>query len=216
MEVLFSLFFLASISLWSKENEIKLPQPQYEGKVSVEEALKKRRSIRSYKKQSLTIKDISQLLWAGYGVTDINNRKTTPSAGATYPIEIYLVCGEVEGIANGVYRYVPSSHSIIKIKDKDVRNELFNVSLKQSWVKEGSAVIIITADYSKTTKIYGERGNRYVLMEAGIVAQNIHLQAVSLNAGTVIVGAFEDEKVSKIVGLSEKHLPLIIMPVGRI
>ncbi|MBW9222634.1 SagB/ThcOx family dehydrogenase [Methanothermococcus sp. SCGC AD-155-C09] len=196
---------------------IKLPEPRYDSETSIEEALLKRRSIRTYKNESLTIAEVSQLLWASQGITDLEmGFRTAPSAGALYPLELYVVIGNVQGIPKGVYKYNPYKHELVKVKDGDVRVELAVASLGQTWVRDGAIVIVFSAIYERTTEKYGDRGIRYVHMEVGHAAQNVYLQAVSLNLGTVVVGAFRDDSVREILNMSDKEHPLYIMPVGRI
>jgi SagB-type dehydrogenase family enzyme len=194
-------------------SEIKLPRPRYQSNVSVEEALLKRRSIREYEDKSLTIEEVSQLLWAAQGITSLRGFRTAPSAGALYPLEIYLVVGNVKELEKGVYKYKPTLHRLEKILDEDVREELANAALGQEWVKEGAIDIVISAVYERTTQKYGERGIQYVHVEVGCVVQSIYLQAQALNLGTVCIGAFYDDQVKKVLNMEED--PLIIMPVGR-
>jgi len=195
--------------------EIKLPSPRHESNVSVEEALLKRRSIRDYSNKPLTLQEVSQLLWAGQGITDPRGLRTAPSAGATYPLETYLVVGAVEGLDRGVYRYNPEGHKLIKVIDGDLRTELVAAALGQDWVKDAAINIVFAAVYERTTRRYGDRGIKYVHMEAGHAAQNVYLQAVALKLGTVVVGAFYDEQVKKVLSLPKGEEPLYIMPVGR-
>jgi len=197
----------------SPQNIIKLPPPKFKGEVSLEEVLKSRRSIRSYKDSPLTLEEVSQLVWAGQGITTGWGGRTAPSAGALYPLEIYLVVGKVEGIDCGVYHYQPQEHSLIKIEEGDRRGALFSSALFQSSVKEAPLSFVICAEYQRTTKKYGKRGERYVHMEAGHVGQNICLQAQALGLATVVIGAFMDKAVKKVLGVKEK--PLYIIPVGR-
>jgi SagB-type dehydrogenase family enzyme len=192
--------------------EIKLAKPKEKGFISIEEALHKRRSVRDYKKGPLGLEQISQLLWAASGKNLY--RRTAPSAGATYPLETYLVVGEVEGLKPGIYYYDYSSHSLERIKDQDIRNRLSQAALGQGMIEKASIDIIIAADYGRTTSYYGQRGIRYVHMEVGHVAQNISLQANALNLGTVMIGAFEDKQVKDVLGIKED--PLYIIPVGKI
>jgi len=192
----------------------KLPEPVYKSNTSVEEALLERRSIRTYSKENLTIEEVSQLLWAAQGITaPAWGGRTAPSAGATYPLELYLVVGDVTGLDKGVYKYIPDGHVIKKVMEGDIREELAVAALGQRWVRDAPINIVFTAVYERTTKRYGDRGIRYVHMEVGHAAQNVHLQAVSLNLGTVVVGAFRDDVVKKIMNIPED--PLYIMPVGR-
>jgi len=111
-------------------------------------------------------------------------------------------------------KYDPKKHELRKVLDKDVREELGEAAFGQQWVKNAAIVIVFSAVYERTTKIYGERGIRYVHMEVGHAAQNVYLQAVSLELGTVVVGAFDDEKVKEILKIKED--PLYLMPVGKI
>jgi len=192
---------------------IKLPVPIYMSNTSVEEALSKRRSIRTYSCEGLSIDDVSQLLWAAQGIT--GKGRTAPSAGALYPLELYLVVGDVEGFDKGVYKYRQEEHELEKVVDGDKRQELAEAAGGQECVKDAAIDIVFTAIYERTTWKYGERGIRYVHMEAGHAAQNMYLQAVSLELGTVVIGAFIDDRVKELVNAEEQEVPLYIMPVGR-
>ncbi len=194
--------------------KIKLPEVSLSGNIPIEKALFKRRSHRSFRKSPLTAKEISQLLWAGQGVTGEEGLRTSPSAGALYPIELYLAAGNINDIPQGVYRYDPFTHSIISVLEKDVRNLLYEACLYQEYVLNAPANIVITAEFERTTVKYGDRGVRYVYMEAGHVAQNIYLQTVSLGLGTVSIGAFYDSLVKRILSIS--YEPIYIMPIGKI
>ncbi len=196
---------------------IYLPLPLFESNVSLEESILHRRSIREYLDKPLTLQQLSQLLWAAQGITETRwGFRASPSAGATYPLEIYVVIGEngVEGLNAGVYNYKPHSHSLVLVKEGDIREELYEACLNQEWVRDAPVVFVIAADYERTTRIYGERGIRYVHMEVGHVGQNIYLEATALGLGTVAVGAFYDDDVRKIIGAPENHHPLYVMPVG--
>jgi len=198
------------------EKEIKLPKPRYESDVSVEEAILNRRSVRSYTDKPLSLEDISQLLWAAQGITDKEKKfRAAPSAGALYPLEIYLVAGNVTSLDDGVYRYDPFNHKILKHKEGDYRKDLSLSALGQSCVKNGAIDIVIAAVYERITGKYGERGIKYTYMEAGHVAQNVYLQAETLVLGTVVVGAFMNDKVKEVIGMKEEETPLYILPVGR-
>lgn len=195
--------------------EVKLPSPKLKGKVSVEEALLKRRSVRDYRDEPLTLEEVSQVLWAAQGVTDPRGFRTAPSAGATYPLETYLVVGRVEGLAPGLYHYDPAEHRLIRLNDQDLRAELAAAALGQGWVKKAAVDIVFAAVYKRTTQRYGNRGIRYVHMEVGHAGQNVYLEAVALGLGTVVIGAFHDDRVKKVLDLPEDEHPLYIMPVGR-
>ncbi len=194
--------------------EIKLQRPDLGGGVSLEKALAARRSVRTFKGNLLDMRTVFLILWAAQGSNRSSGFRTCPSAGALYPLETLLVAGNVEGLAAGVYRYIPVRHEIRQTLEKDIRRELAEAALGQSMVARAPIVIAITAVYDRTTRKYGERGRRYVHMESGHAAQNVHLEAVSLNLGTVVVGAFEDDRVKALLGLERDEHPLILMPVG--
>ncbi len=193
------------------QEKISLPSPE-KGKFSLNEVLSLRRSIRDYSLSSLTLEEVSTLLWAGYGRNNWG-RKTVPSAGALYPIFLYIVVGEVDGLDEGIYLYDSEEHALIKLSSSNSRSQLSRASLNQRWVKVAPLLIIISADFSITTSRYDNRGIRYVWMEGGYVGQNIYLEATALKLATVAVGAFYDEKVKRILNIKEE--PLLIMPVGR-
>ncbi|AFK21824.1 putative NADH oxidase (noxc) [Pyrococcus sp. ST04] len=194
---------------------IKLPEPRLKGEMSVEEAIAKRRSIRRYRNEPLTLEELSQLLWAAQGITEPRRKfRAAPSAGATYPFEIYVVVGKVSGLKPGIYHYDPFTHSITLVKEGDYRRALQKAALNQAWVGNAAIDIVLVAYYERTTKYYGERGKMYVHMEAGHIGQNIYLQATALNLGTVAVGAFYEDRVAEILGTD--GIPLYIFPVGKI
>lgn len=204
-------------------NQIQLPPPAQKGSLSLEEAIAGRRSARDFAPESISQSQLSQILWAAQGIIDTRLKfRTVPSAGATYPLEIFVVCGRngVEGIAEGIYRYQLDSHSLVLRRSGDVRLELAKAALDQESIYEAPVNIVICAVYSRTLLRYGERGERYVHMEVGHAGQNIYLQATALGLATVAIGAFDDEGVGKVLGLDEEYKPLslveplYIMPVG--
>jgi SagB-type dehydrogenase family enzyme len=195
---------------------VKLPQPKYDSKFSIEKTLLERRSVRNYKDEPLTLAEVSQLLWAAQGITDkANGLRTAPSAGALYPLETYLVAGKVTGLPAGLYKYKPRGHELEKIADGDKRTELSKAALGQSSVSQAPVVIAISVVYERITGKYGQRGIRYADMETGHVGENVALQAVALGLGTVMVGAFNDDSVKKVLALPTEEKPLYLIPVGR-
>lgn len=194
---------------------IKLPEPKYDSKVSIERAMLERRSVRTYKEEPLTLAEVSQLLWAAQGITGSRGFRTTPSAGALYPLELYIVVGSVKDMDDGVYKYKHSGHELVKISSGDKRTELYDAALRQGCIKNGAVVFVLSAVYERTTGKYGKRGIQYVHIEVGHAAQNIYLQAVSLNLGTVFVGAFYDGQVKEVLNMPDREVPLCIMPVGK-
>lgn len=200
------------------EKSIRLPKPRHEGGMSVEEAIFSRRSVRRFDRTPLTLEEVSQLLWAAGGATVdgvTGPTRAYPSAGAVYPLRIYIVAGDVAGLKPGIYRYEWESHSLVLLKEGDMREELKKAALDQRMVLEAPATIVVTAVYDKVMKAYGQRGaTRYVSMDTGHAGQNVHLEAQSLGLGTVMVGAFKDDDVLKVLGV-KNELPLYMMPVGK-
>jgi len=200
-----------------KGETITLPKPSYEGKMSVEEAINKRRTNRDFRSDPLTLSQLSQLLWAAQGITDEKRGfRSAPSGGALYPLDVYAVVGKagVEQLAEGVYRYLPESHALEKKAEADKRNDLSQAALGQDWIADAPVIFVISAEYSRITFKYGRRGVRYATIEVGHVGQNIFLQAGTLALGAGIVGAFDDDGVAKVIGAEARHEPLLIMPVG--
>ena len=194
---------------------IKLPEPRRDSKTSVEAALRRRRSVREFKKELLTPAEISQLLWATQGITDPEGKRTAPSAGALYPLEVFLVVGKEGALPAGVYKYRPQGHDLACVAEADKRAKLAAAALEQDWLADAPATIVIAAVYERTAGKYRHRAERYVHMEVGHTSQNVHLQAVALELGTVVVGAFDDAEVKRVLTLAENEQPLCLMPVGK-
>ncbi len=196
---------------------IKLPPPIFKSSISIEEALLRRRSIRFYKDNPLTLNEVSQILWASQGISDETYKfRTCPSAGAIYPLKLYLSVINVENLEPGIYKYVPETHELIYLSKGAKRDALFEACLNQEWIKRAPLVLIICATFYKIKARYGERGIRYVFVETGHCSQNIYLQCASLNLGTVAVGAFDDEEIKRILDLPKDEFPTYLMSVGRI
>jgi SagB-type dehydrogenase family enzyme len=213
-----------------KQTIIKLPPPQLKGKVSLEETILRRRSVRKYRREPLDLPQLSQILWSAQGITGTRGFRTAPSAGATYPLEIFVVIGKQsviisevpiasgqapEELQAGIYHYEADSHSLSLHKSADLRPDLARATLDQEFIIDAPVDIVICALYHRTSYRYGRRGERYVHMEVGHVGENIHLQSVALGLATVEVGAFHDEEVRKVLGVEEQIKPLYIMPVGK-
>jgi SagB-type dehydrogenase family enzyme len=187
-----------------------LPQPSLTGHLSLEEALVQRRSVRTFKDAPLTSAELGQLLWAAQGITSERGFRTAPSAGALYPLELYVATAE------GVFHYFPQPHHLEVVRVQDARLPLYQAALRQESVRQAPAVFIVTAVYERTAAKYGAvRSPRYVHLEAGHAAQNLLLEAVALGLGAVPIGAFEDETVQATLGLPPDHEPLYLIPVGR-
>jgi SagB-type dehydrogenase family enzyme len=189
---------------------MQLPTPMREGKMSLEEALARRRSVREFTLEPLTDRELSQLLWAAQGITHPEGLRTAPSAGALYPLEMYVM------MASGLFHYDPRGHRLLRTSDRDLRQAIYRAALEQEAVLHAPAVFMIAAVYARTAHKYGQmRSPRYVHMEAGHAAQNLLLEAVALGLGGVPVGAFDDGEIQKALALPADHQPLYLIPVGH-
>ena len=189
---------------------IDLPEPVLKGSVTVEETLARRRSVRSFTPEPLTMEELGQLVWAAQGITlPSRGFRTAPSAGALYPIELYIVTSDA------VYHYVPRGHKLRLLKEGDLREELARAAGRQSSIRDAAADFVVTAVYARTAGKYRERAPQYVHIEIGHVGQNIHLQAVALGLGSVSVGAFGEEQLKSVLSLPADHEPVYIIPVGH-
>lgn len=190
---------------------INLALPEVKGKVSLEECIEKRRSLRRFKDQPLSWDLVSQILWAADGITDKKREfRAAPSGGATYPLDIYAV------VPSAIYFYEPYHHCLkLKIQG-DFRSALAAAAWGQSFIAEAGLSVVIVALYDRITSRYGKRGIQYALQESGHIAQNVHLQAVALNLGSVPIGAFDEKEICEVIGLTSDEVPIYIIPVGYI
>ncbi len=189
---------------------VTLPSPSQNGGMSLTEALARRRSVRAFSDQPLTDQQLSQLLWAAQGITDREGHRTAPSAGALYPLEVYVAT------ATGVYHYEPRARQLSRILDRDTRPALYQAALRQEVIREAPAMFVIAAVYGRTEQRYGkERGTRYVHLEAGHATQNVLLQAAGLGLGAVPIGSFSDAEIQTVLTLPEDHAPLYLIPIGK-
>jgi SagB-type dehydrogenase family enzyme len=201
----------------SDEGVLLLPKAKRKGTVSVEEAIQSRRTRRNFLDRPLDLETLSQLLWAAQGITGKEGYlRAAPSAGGLYPLDVYAVVGSggVEGLKPGVYHYLPPNHELEAITPGDLRKEMSQACLGQGWMARAPVSFVITAEYSRIESKYGPRAERYSSMEVGHAGQNIFLQAEALGLGAGIVGAFDDDRLAKVLHLHRTHHPLIVMPVG--
>ncbi len=186
---------------------MKLPKPNLKGTKSLEECIFERESVRSYKTRPIEIEKISQILWSAQGKKGF--KRTVPSAGATYPLEIYVTIKD-----KGFFHYNIETHSLELITEEKLEENLSRASWDQEFIAQAYLNIIICAEFSRTTERYRQRGIRYVYIEVGHCAQNVHLEAVALGLASVPIGAYEDDKVKKVLALPKKIEPLYIIPIG--
>jgi len=188
---------------------VPLPKPRAKGEVSVEESIGRRRSLREFAPSRLSLADISQLAWSAQGLTSPQGLRAAPSAGARYPLELYVACPE------GLFRYQPDGHALIRTQTADLRSRLAEAAWGQRFLAEAPVSLIFAAVYERTMKRYGERGVRYVHIDVGHAAENVHLQAEALGLGSCAVGAFDDDAVARVLSLPSQEKPIYIIPVGR-
>ncbi len=215
--ILFLFVVTGILELKNNNASIALPKPSLDGKVSLEKAIRERRTIRDFRERPISLHQLSQLLWAAQGITDpTTGKRAAPSGGALYPLDIYILVGNngVEAMESGVYHYSPKEHSLSMSLKGDRRREISSASLSQMWMAKAPVIFIVTAEYKRITGKYGERGIRYALIEVGHASQNLFLEAEALGLGAGVVGAFNDLEVAKVAGLPPKHEPLLIVPVG--
>jgi len=199
----------------NRADTIPLPEPSRTSGVSVEAALRERRSLREFKDEGLRLEELSQLLWATQGVTARDGGRTAPSAGATYPLEVYAVVGLVSGLEAAVYHFRPAGHLLELVVKGDQRAALARASLDQDWMARAPFWIALAAVERRTRRRYGRRAGLYVPFEAGCAAENAALQGEALGLGTCIVGAFTDDVVARFLGLGAGEQPLALLPFGR-
>ncbi|MDD2778326.1 MAG: SagB/ThcOx family dehydrogenase [Methanocellales archaeon] len=209
-------FTLGAYNYLKAESKILLPEPSKDGEVSVERAIAGRRSVRRFESTFISLNQLSQLLWAAQGITDSRGFRAAPSAGALYPLELFILVGKVEGLKEGVYHYDAEGHSLEPHREGDLRLEMASAStLNQIWVKDAPIILVICAIYERTASQYGARGERYVHMEAGHVGENIYLQVESLGLACTVIGAFLDDEVRRILDVGEGNEPLYLIPIGK-
>jgi SagB-type dehydrogenase family enzyme len=201
---------------FSPGDKVALPEPRYDGSLSLEGALAQRRSVRNFAPGAVTLDEVSQLLWSAQGMTGPQGHRAAPSAGALYPLEIYLVTGNVVGLEAGVYKYIPRGHFLTKHRDGNRLAALSTAAWDQSWIRDASCILVIAADIKRTAVKYGERAERYVHMEVGHAAQNVYLQTAALGLGTTMVGAFKDAEVKRLMKMAATESPLALLPIGRL
>lgn len=203
-------------SAGSTAEAVKLPSPATTGGMPLTEALVARRTVRHFASRPLNLAQVSQLLWEADGISDRRGLRTSPSAGATYPLDLYLVVGErgVTDLTAGVYHYEGAAQALMPVARADFSNAVARACLNQAWMTEAPVMVVITGEYRRCTARYGERGIRYTHMEAGNVSQNVFLAAEAMGLGAGIVGAFEDKALAQVLKLPPAHEPLLVMPVG--
>ncbi len=188
---------------------VALPAPNRDGGVPLEQAISRRRSLRSFRADPLPASVVGQLLWAGQGVTDADGKRAAPSAGALYPLELYVAT------ADEVMHYLPTPHHLEVRATADLRPNLRAAAHGQQAVGEAPAVIVVAAVPSRTSRRYGGMASSFVDREAGHAAQNILLQAAAYGLAAVPVGSVDGSLVARILSLPGDQRVIYLIPVGR-
>ena len=196
---------------------MKLPLPSAKGTVSVEQAINQRRTVRKFASRPLDVHQLSQLVWSAQGITEKNGfKRATPSAGALYPMDIYVVVGHnsVAQMEAGVYQYDPKGHMLSLVVKSDLRELVARAALSQMWIARAPLSVVITAEFKRITVKYKKRGVIYAVIEAGHMGQNLFLQAEALGLKAGIVGAFHEKELIEAIRIPPSHEPLLVMPIG--
>jgi SagB-type dehydrogenase family enzyme len=194
--------------------QVNFSEPHRNSGMAVERCIRQRRSTRVFRDRALADDELGQLLWAAQGITAADGKRAVPSAGALYPLELYVACGNAGSLASGVYRYSPDRNELRLVAAGHHREKLAHAAYGQDWIATAPAVICIAAAFGRTTTKYGSRGRGYVYMEAGHAAESLMLQAVALGLATTMVGAFDDEAVTHLFQLAPDETPICLLPVG--
>jgi SagB-type dehydrogenase family enzyme len=209
---------ISAVTVWSTEptesTTVALPSPRTDGKVSVEKALKERRSLRNPEPTPLTLEEIGQLCWAAQGVTDEKGHRTAPSAMALYPLELYVIAGAVTGLAPGFYHYEPAIHDLSLVAKGDMRTVVDEKAIGQGWIAKAPAVFVISGNASKMAGMK-DRGRQFMDVEAGLAAQGFFLEATAMGLGSTYVGGFKPLEARAVLGIPNSEEVLAILPVGR-
>lgn len=202
---------------------IKLPDPksfEVEG-INIRELFERRRSVRRYSKIPLSLEELSYLLWCTQGVKKVIRNsvtfRTVPSAGARHAFETYILANNVEGLQRGLYRFIATQHKLLEVNlEQDITDRIVAGCLGQAFVAESAATFIWLADTYRMTWRYGERGYRYLHLDAGHVCQNLYLAAESINCGACAIAAFSDDDMNEILEADgEKRFVIYIGAVGK-
>ena len=188
---------------------VKLPAARTTGGMPLDQALVSRRSVHDFASASLTWGEIGQLLWSAQGITHDDDKRTAPSAGATYPLELYVAT------VDGPFQYRPNGHNVARVTARDVRKDVQRAAGEQDALN-APAVFVFAAVPARTAARHGDRAMRYLQIEIGHAGQNLLLEAVALGLGAVPVGAFSDADLQRVLGLPADRVVLYLVPVGHV
>jgi len=186
------------------EKVIALPKPETDGGNGLWDVVGRRRSGRNYADSPITLDELSQMLWACQGITAQHaghELRTAPSAGALYPIETYLVVNNVEGVEPGVYHYGIRRHQIECLRKGEFGGQVAEAALGQLMAAKAGVVFVWTAVTARNKSKYGERGYRYIYMDAGHIGAHVSLAAEALGLASCAIGALFDDEANDLLGV---------------
>ncbi len=215
VSLLVTALLAGAVSFAAEPRTVALPKPDTTGKVTLEQAIAQRRSVREYAPGALTLAEVSQLLWVAQGITGPDGKRATPSARAVYPLQVWLVANDVTGLSAGIYRYEPTEHALALVTAGDPRGPLAAAARGQASIEHAAAVVAVAGDSALAAERFRSSAARWLGMEAGFVVQDVYLEATVLGLGTVMVGGFEQTAVRRALGLPPGWEALALMPVGR-
>jgi SagB-type dehydrogenase family enzyme len=207
--------FAGAVPLAAEPRTVALPKPDVIGKVTLEQAIAQRRSVREYAPGALTLAEISQLMWVAQGITGPDGKRATPSARAVYPLQVWLVAHEITGLPAGLYRYEPKEHVLTLVTPGAQRDSLAAAARGQEMLQRAAAVVAVIGDSTLAATRFRGNAERWLGMEAGFVVQDVYLECTALGLGTVMVGGFDERAVRRALGAPSGWEALALMPVGR-
>ncbi len=199
-------------------NKIGLPAEQVYNGLSVEKAIARRRSLRDFTGTGMSLAELSHILYYSSGITDEHEGlRAAPSAGATYPIEVYAIANNVESLTKGIYHYLIQSHELELLREGDFRNEMSRAALGERMFRQANVILVLSAVFQRTQRRYRERAQRYIFFEAGHIAQNTYIVATSMGLGACAIGAFYDDEFNHLLGLDGRNESVLyLLAVGKI
>ena len=204
-----------AVSFAAEPRTVALPKPDVTGKVTLEQAIAQRRSVREYTPGALTLAEVSQLMWVAQGITSPDGKRATPSARAVYPLQVWLVANDVTGLRPGIYRYEPKEHALALVTAGEQRDSMAAAARGQAAIQHAAAVVAVIGDSTLAATKFRGNAERWLGMEAGFVVQDVYLECTALGLGTVMVGGFEESSVRRALGVPAAWEALALMPVGR-
>lgn len=207
---------------YAGSQRVDLPRRDFALKAPLDDILQRRRSVREFVLGPLGLTAVGQLLHASYGLRGYRHvdeqwayDRYSPSAGGLYPLELYVATQAVEGLPDGVYHYDARAHQLELMYTALVHSQVADITIGQQMIRDANLVIVISAIFERTMWKYGQRGYRYVWLEAGHLGQNLHLVSVALGLGAVAIGGFFDDEMNRLLELPGEEDAIYLVCVGQ-